>query len=63
MADRERSKDGKQETQDVIAAQDGGKGVPGAFGKGDKRDPRATGVSHVRQDVDEIAPTEGRDND
>lgn len=63
MADRKKSKDGEKETEKVISAMNQPGGVPGAFGKGKDRDLGQTGVSHVRQKTDEIAPTEGTDND
>lgn len=37
--------------------------VPGAHGNPDAYDPKVTGVSHTRKAADEIAPTEGPDND
>jgi hypothetical protein len=37
--------------------------VPGAHGNLDADDPKVTGVSHTRKAADEIAPTEGPDND
>ncbi|WP_458792848.1 hypothetical protein [Yoonia sp. MH D7] len=37
--------------------------VAGAKGKPDSDDPLVTGVSHTRKTADEIAPTEGYDND
>ncbi len=37
--------------------------VPGAHGKPEDDDPLVTGVSHSRKTADEIAPTEGHNND
>jgi hypothetical protein len=37
--------------------------VAGASGNPDANDPHVTGTSHTRKTADEIAPTEGHNND
>lgn len=39
------------------------KSVAGAHGKPEDDDPLVTGVSHSRKTAEEIAPTEGHNND
>lgn len=63
MADRARSNDGSKETEKVIDAQHSNDQVPGAHGKGEDFDNGATGASLVRGSHEDIAPTEGRDDD
>ncbi|MFQ1700592.1 hypothetical protein ACJ5NV_08350 [Loktanella agnita] len=63
MADRQRSQDGKKETEEAIENTDRNTGVPGAHGNGEDRDQGQTGVSHVRQKHEEIPKTKELDND
>lgn len=49
--------------KDQPAKMEGDKSVAGAHGNPDKSDPLVTGVSHNRTPADEIAPTEGHNND
>ena len=63
MADRKRSQDGTAETEQDVNGAPQSNAVPGAHGGADDSDRRATGVSKVRSQPSEIAPSEDVSDD
>lgn len=63
MADRKKSNDGEKDSEKVADDNLTNRGVPGAHGKPEDFDNGATGASRVRDDHDEIQPSEDVDND